>query len=263
MDSSTEWIVFEQPLTERVRAFLRIEFLFDEYTRHRADSSSFGTRASMRSFLDILAVIGRSDLRTDLMKDFAEQIGRFTRLRTRPQVDHAQLDRVLGELRSAGGALQKLGSLHPSQILRDNEFLFAVQNRSAIPGGSCAFDLPTYHRWLSRPHDEVANDMNAWFAPLLPFQQGVRLYLRLLRESTQPSEQVAEAGIFMQTLPVSYPLIRVLIPAEADLYPEISAGKHRISIRFMRLGDVNVRNVPAGDAVTFRLHLCGARAGHD
>lgn len=262
MESRSEWVIFEQPLTERVRAFLRLEFLFDEYAHSRAGQGAFGTRAAMRAFLEALAVIGRSDLRTDLMKDFAEQIARFTRLRSRPGVDHAQLDRVLAELRGAGVALQKLGgAVHPAQLLRENEFLFAVHNRSAIPGGSCAFDLPAYHRWLSRPEQETARDLNAWFAPLTPFELAIRLYLRLLRDSTQAAEHVAEGGVFLHTPQLSYSLIRVLVPDGADVYPEVSAGKHRISVRFMRLGDVNQRNVQAGGAIPFRLQLCSLRGG--
>lgn len=263
MERSAEWVVFEQPLTERVRAFLRLEFLFDEYAHFRADPSVAGARTAMKTFLDILSVIGRSDLRTDLMKDFAEQIAIFTRLRSRPQVDHVQLDRVLADLRNAGSALQKLGNSHPSQLLRENEFLFAVMNRSTIPGGTCAFDLPAYHRWLSRPHAEVAADIAVWSMQLQPFEQAIRLYLHLMRNSTQPSDQIAEGGVFLHTPQAFYPLIRVLIPGNADVYPEISAGKHRISIRFMSLGNVNVRNIQAAAAIPFRLQMCSIRASHD
>jgi cell division protein ZapD len=263
MEPNTDWVVFEQPLTERVRAFLRLEFLFDEYAHFRADTAMAGARAAMKTFLDILSVIGRSDLRTDLMKDFAEQIIVFTRLRTRPQVDHVQLDRVLADLRNAGSALQKLGSAHPSQLLRENEFLFAVQNRSAIPGGTCAFDLPAYHRWLSRAHADVAADIASWSTQLQPFEQAIRLYLHLMRNSTQASDQVAEGGVFLHTPPTFYPLIRVLVPAALDVYPEVSAGKHRISIRFMSLGNINVRNLQAVAAIPFRLQLCSIRASHD
>jgi len=263
MERSADWVVFEQPLTERVRIFLRLEFLFDEYAHFRADTSVAGLRTAVKTFLDILSVIGRADLRTDLMKDFAEQIAKFTQLRSRPQVDHVQLDRVLNDVRNAGAALQKLGSTHPSQLLRENEFLFAVLNRSAIPGGTCAFDLPAYHRWLSRPHAATAIDMAAWSAQLQPFEQAIRLYLRLLRNSTQASDHVAESGIFLHTPQSTYPLIRVLIPVAADVYPEISAGKHRISIRFMALDDVNQRNAQAQAAIPFRLQLCSLRLSHD
>ena len=42
----------------------------------------------------------------------------------------------------------------------------------------------------------------------------------------------------------------------SDVYPEISAGKYRVSIRFMRLSDVNTRNVQAGGSIDFRLQCC-------
>jgi len=83
------------------------------------------------------------------------------------------------------------------------------------------------------------------------------------KEYTQASDHVAESGIFLHTPQSTYPLIRVLIPVAADVYPEISAGKHRISIRFMALDDVNQRNAQAQAAIPFRLQLCSLRLSHD
>jgi len=37
------------------------------------------------------------------------------------------------------------------QALRDSEFLNAIKHRSAIPGGTCEFDLPDYTHWLNQP----------------------------------------------------------------------------------------------------------------
>ncbi len=77
-----------------------------------------------------------------------------------------------------------------------------------------------------------------------------------MRDSTQPAAQVAEGGVFLHVPQASYQLVRVLVPASAEVYPEISAGKHRVSIRFMSLGNVNTRNVQAGGSIPFRLHCC-------
>src|SRR3546814_10463524 len=49
-------LVFEQPLSERVRTFLRLELLFLQYHDHRRDETSFGARASLHALLDLLVV---------------------------------------------------------------------------------------------------------------------------------------------------------------------------------------------------------------
>jgi cell division protein ZapD len=256
MDQGADWIVFEHPLSERIRFLLRLEFLFAQYQHQRNDSSAWGLRASLHSLLEILSVMGRADLRTELLKEIFEQHAALTRLSKRPDVNHERLNEVLRDLNSAAAELQGMSSSSPAMVLRENEFLFAILNRSSIPGGACGFDLPAYYRWLSRPQAETQRDINNWYASLRPLEHAITLYLRLLRESTQPGNQVAEGGVFLHVPQANYQLVRVLVPASADVYPEISAGKHRVAVRFMRLGDVNTRNVQAGGSIAFKLQCC-------
>jgi cell division protein ZapD len=255
MDRTPDWVSFEQPLNERTRSLLRLEFLFAEYGHHLADPTVWGIRAGLKTLLDILSVIGRTDLRTELIRDLTEQRSALNRLRTRPECDRAKLDVVLAELTAVLATLHASGT-HPSTILRDNEFLFSVLNRSSIPGGTCMFDLPAFHRWLSRSHANTERDLSRWFSVLRPYQAAIALYLRLLRDSTAATEQVAESGVHLHVPQGVFPLLRVHVPPDADVYPEISAGKHRFSFRFMRLGDVNQRNVQTADDIVFHLQCC-------
>ena len=255
MDPAANWICFEQPLNERTRSLLRLEFLFAEYAHHAADFTSWGVRAGLRTLLDIVAVIGRVDLRTELIRDLTEQRTVLNRLRTRPELDRARLDTVLAEITAVLTTLHA-NAVHPSAILRDNEFLFSVANRSAIPGGTCVFDLPAYNRWLDRPYAAVERDLSRWFSPLRAYQTGISLYLRLLRDSTAPSELLAPGGVYLHVPQGVYPLLRVEVAPDADVYPEISAGKHRFSFRFMRLGDVNTRTMQTTEDISFRLQCC-------
>lgn len=256
MEQGADWVAFEHPLSERIRFLLRLEFLFAEYHHHRADVSAWGLRASVHTLLDTLSVMGRADVRTELLKEMLEQHTALTRLSKRPDVNHVRLAEVLGELSGAIADLQSMNTSHPAMMLRENEFLFAILNRSSIPGGTCGFDLPAYHRWLCRPPAQALRDLEAWSANLRPVERGIGLYLQLLRDSTQPADQVAEGGVFLHVPQAPCQLVRVLVPAAADVYTEISAGKHRVSIRFMRLGDVNTRNVQAGGSLPFRLQCC-------
>jgi len=256
MDQGADWITFEHPLSERIRFLLRLEFLFAQYQHQCIDTSAWGLRSSLHTLLDILSVMGRSDLRTELLKEIFEQHATLTRLSKRPDVSPERLTEVLKELGGVAAELQSMSSSHPAMVLRENEFLFAVLNRSSIPGGACGFDLPAYHRWLARPQVDTQRDLQSWFANLRPLERAIGLYLRLLRDSTQPTSHTAEGGVFLHVPQASYQLVRVMVPAAADIYPEISAGKYRVSIRFMHLGDVNTRNVQAGGSIAFRLQCC-------
>lgn len=256
MTEDADWVVFEQPLNERVRSFLRLEFLFDQYRHHRARTSLWNNRAALHTLLDVLSVIGRSDLKTELLKDLNDQYTALSRLTEREEIDQSRLNKVLVDLRKACQDLQATVTSYPAALLRESDLLSAVLNRFAIPGGTCAFDLPAYHRWLSLPHERILADLDHWCGQIDALEAAIRIYLRLLRESTESSEQTTEHGIFLYTPRAHYHMIRVLMSSELDVYPEISATHHRFSIRFMRLGDVNARNVQEPSPVPFRMQCC-------
>jgi cell division protein ZapD len=205
--------------------------------------------------LDLLSVIGRADLKTELARELGEQDIALKRLRARADVDHDKLDGVLRDIRNSLAGLQRMAA-HPSIMLRENEFLFAILNRSAIPGGTCEFDLPAYHRWLSRPHAGAESDLSAWFSHLAPLESAIGLVLRLLRDSAASEDCIARGGVHLHVPPANCQLVRVQIAGDADVYPEISAGRHRFSFRFMTLEDVNRRNVQTQRDIAFRLQCC-------
>lgn len=249
-------VVFEQPLNERVRTLLRLEFLFNQLRHHRKDTSSWGVRDTLGSLLDILQVLSRGDLKTEVLKELSSQQSALTRLQQRPGVDGSRLQDVLSDLNEAGNELQSLTSSSLATLLRDNEFLISLLHRGTIPGGASAFDLPGYHYWLSQPAERVGRDLDAWFAELAPFQRATVLLLRLLRHSTDASDQTAKGGMFVHTPQAEYELVRVMVGADAGVYPEISAGRHRFTVRFMSQRDVNARSTQSGDDIPFQLQCC-------
>ena len=90
-----------------------------------------------------------------------------------------------------------------------------------------------------------------------PLQQHIREAIARM------TEHVAAAGVFLHVPQSTYSLIRVQIKADADVYPEISASKHRIAIRFMNLGDVDSRNTQVTRDQPFLLQCCAAAGQAD
>jgi cell division protein ZapD len=252
----TESVVFEQPLTERVRTFLRLEFLFAEHAHHRGDHSSLGVRSTLQALLDILTVLSRSDLKNDILKELSDQHNALTKLAARPGIDSARLQTVLGEISQAVNGMQQLATQFAASLLRGNDFLNALLNRSGIAGGTCAFDLPAYHYWLSQPYDNIKRDLDAWFADIRPFEKAILLYLRLLRNSVESETCVAHGGMYVHTPQGPCVLVRVTVPVASVVYPEISAGRHRFTIRFMSARDVNVRSLQAAADISFQMQCC-------
>ncbi len=55
-DAATRVIVYEQPLNERMRSFLRLDFLYQQAVHHHTRSDPWSTRAAVQALLEILAI---------------------------------------------------------------------------------------------------------------------------------------------------------------------------------------------------------------
>ena len=93
---------FEQPLNERMRTFLRVEFLYEQTLFHVDEPTEFSARAAVTALLEILTILGRSDVRTDVSKELerhAEHLGRY---RSQPGVDPARLTKLIDHIDHTG-----------------------------------------------------------------------------------------------------------------------------------------------------------------
>lgn len=256
MEPQAAEIVFEQPLSERIRSFLRLEHLFAEYEHHRNSPSPFAARARLDALLDVLTILGRSDLKSEIYKDLSEQQTILKQLSNRPGVDNVRLQDVLSEIDHALNNLQQLGSEFASSTLQGNEFLQSIINRNTVPGGKSAFDLPAMSFWLSQPPQQVSRDIDSWFADLIPFAQAILLDLRILRGIVPAQQEIASKGAFAHAPQHPSSLLRIFVPRQAAVYPEVSAGTLRFTIRFLEQKDVNRGAVQTRRDIPFRLQCC-------
>lgn len=251
-----EPIAFEQPLTERMRMFLRIEFLHQQAVFHARQASFFGARAAVASLLEILSITSRGDIRGDTLKELDRHADRLAHYRSTPGVDGARLASLIHEIDVLRGELSQVGKSFMAD-LRENEFLSAVRHRSSIPGGTCDFDVPEYGYWLRLPADERAEQLEGWISRFRPLYDAIAQVLWLTREASEPQPRTADAGFYQDTLGKSdhCDLIRVLMTPSAGLYPEISAGQHRFTIRFVEWLGVDERPKQTTRDVEFLLAL--------
>ena len=143
-------VVYEQPLNERMRTFLRLEFLYTQATYHSELDNSWSSRAAVSSLLEILAITARGDSRSDVLKELERHVNVLKEYQSKTGVDPSRLKSLMSNLIKLREDLSTVGGNYMAP-LRDSEFLSAIKHRSAIPGGTCDFDLPDYSYWLNRP----------------------------------------------------------------------------------------------------------------
>jgi cell division protein ZapD len=248
---------YELPLSERMRTFLRLEFLYQQMLYNCEDESGWATRATISTLLDILAILSRGDLRGEIHKELDHQINALQRFQSQPGVDTRRLDNLIRNLLGSRGEVADIGTQF-LQPLKDSEFLRAIKHRSSIPGGTCEFDLPEYNHWLRQPYDRREQDLAGWIGAIRPLCDAVVEVLWLIRESSEPTDRTAINGMFQHSMQkdVNYRLLRVVLTDNNSLFPEISGSQHRFTVRFLEWSSIDSRAVQTGHDVSFQLAIC-------
>jgi cell division protein ZapD len=250
-------ITYEQPLNERVRTFLRLEHLFDTEDHFLSNSSEWDSRVSLSLLLDIIDMLSRSDVKTELIKEMERHSVTLTNLKRNPGVDLHRLEMILDDINLHLEVLRG-SSYQPGQLLRQDELITSIKQRSSIPGGSCNFDLPAYHHWLQHSLEERHANFENWRKDLLVIKKSVRLALHMIRNSANPVIEEAQDGFFQKPIEgnIACQMVRVLLPAGSIYFPEISGGKHRFTVRFFQQTSTAIRPMQTKDTVEFELHCC-------
>ena len=248
---------YEQPVSERMRTFMRLEFLYQQMLYNSERESDWATRATIAGLLEILAILSRGDVRSEVHKELDHQLDVLQRFQSQPGVDSKRLESLMRNLIESRGEVDAIGTSF-LQPLKESDFLNAIKNRSAIPGGTCEFDLPEYSHWLRQPHARRQADMSRWIGAIRPLCDAVLEALWLIRETGQPVDKLAINGMYQHSMQkdAHCRLLRINLQGNGSLYPEISGSQHRFTVRFLEGSSIDSRAVQTGRDVPFQLTVC-------
>ncbi len=247
---------YDYPFNERIRTLLRVENLFAKLLHNVDSGHEYHHHCALLTLLQILDVVDRSELKLDLIQELDRQKTAMILLKGNPAIEANKLDLILEDLNNASDGLRtettKLG-----QTLRTNEWLMSIKQRAGIPGGVCEFDLPSYHYWLGLSVDSRKDDFQTWLKPLLPMHTAIRIILHILRGSGATTKLVAIDGAYQQMLGGAKPaqMLKIEVANSLTCFPEVSANKYAINIRFNSLDSSQKPQRCEGD-VKFALTLC-------
>ncbi len=211
-----EPITYEQPLNERMRAFMRLEFLWQQLSYHAGVPNPWSSRSAIAGLLEILAITSRGDARGDVLKELERQMSAMRDYQNRPGVDGARLRSILAALVRRREELNAAGA-NFMQRLRESEFLNAIKHRSAIPGGTCEFDLPDYFHWLNLEADLRESDLADWLVTIRPLCESVSELLWITRENAVPRDELAPGGVYQIVFERDRPVQLVRLTAAGRL----------------------------------------------
>lgn len=248
-------ILFEHPFNERVRTYLRLEHLFRRFDLLLQREHAVDHHFCLTTLFEIIEVGGRTDLKTDMLKDLDKHKNQLATYKGNPSVDQDVLLDVLSRIELCFESLNSLGA-KINQLVGENDFLASIRNRISIPGGTCAFDLPAYHSWQQKSIEQRQSDMKRWTEPLKPLYSSVELILGLMRDNGVAQKVMALGGLFQQNFPQGkFQLLRLFIDPSLNLIPEISGNRMMVSIRLMQQDD-NARLQASPTDCSLELALC-------
>ncbi len=236
---------------------LRVETLMKRFHYFEALKGDWSAYSALLTILELTSLLERGDLKQELMKELERQIGALKALAKHQEIDQSKLDLILSRQSNALDRMHHLdGKL--GEHLKRNDFLLAIKQRTSIPGGSCDFDLPQLRFWLNREHEQRVDDLREWARPYCELEEVIELILQAIRDSANSRTVIAENGFYQKPLDTKQPtqLIRIGIDASTLIYPEISAGKHRYSVRFMRAESNDSPPSQVKQDVEFKLSRC-------
>lgn len=246
--------LYEYPCNERVRALLRVEYLFERLFHFARHSDVHSHQVAVATLFDLLDISDRTDLRGAVLQDLERQRTALAALREHPGVAKHTLDEMLAEISAASQGLAGQGRI--AQGLRENDWLNSLRGRVALPGGTSPVDMPSYYSWQLRSDAERDEDIRRWIEPFRPLYRGLGLILQLLRRAGDAVELIARQGAYQEMLAgKSFQLLRVWVQEGARIFPEMSANKYVIWVRFAKQ-NTELKPQAITDDVSFRLARC-------
>lgn len=251
-------IIYDQPLNETIRVCLRLEQLFQQINHQLNDTSLLGTRNVIGYIINVLHILDRPDLKAKLAKELSNSHANLLRYGNSPDVDAGKftaLTQQLDELsRSLIDSSGKIG-----HRLRDVELLNMLRLHLASPGGGCSFDIPLYYYWLHQPVATRETTINEWLSEFSQIRTAVTVLLDLVRNNGRAEEKTAIHGFHQELLDPQSNLrmIRIGMPVDVPAYPEVSVGRHFMSVRFY-FPDIEKRPMQYSENLTFLITYCNS-----
>jgi len=240
-------LIYEQPLNEKIRSYLRIENLALQLQLHLKDDHQHQCFYPLFSLAELTE---RCDYRSDILKDIEKQIQIISSWRANSNVDHDQVDQLKQKLSAFKLSLQTQERI--GCRFKQDKFISALRQRFNMTGAYCNFDLPQLHFWLGKDWQSRQQDIEGWVQQFQPLLAPIMFLLDLIRTTADFSLCQAQAGFYQSNSPQPLLLIRVKINSDQNCYPTISGNRNRYAIHFV---DFNLHH-HTNETIEFSLATC-------
>lgn len=247
-------VVYEFPLNEKVRNYLRVEHLLGLLSEPKKTCEQHTEIQFFRDFFALLDLVERIDLRTELLLDLNRYSVTLNSWLSHPNIDKKRIELQIELVYTISEKLKE--SKRIGYELKSDRFLTAIRQRFSIPGATCSFDLPKLHYWLSLDKNTKQSNLHQWLEPLTILKDAIYLALEFIRNREELSDVSAENGFYQGVTDSKIELIRVQSLQTTLFYPTLSGNKYRYAVRFMKFSQNDNESTAVDETVTFLLARC-------
>jgi len=245
-------ILYEHPLNERIRNYLKLEQLFKQVNSCAVSDILINHQVFFSALFAIIDTLERTDMRGDLIKDLEKLQHNLVVWSQAPDIDSTVLE---DNLRDTVALVSQLRVNNQSWAhLKENMLLSSLKQRFAIQGGNSSFDLPQLQFWLHQPKTQITKEIEQWLSLLDNINNSLALVLKFIRQRAEFTCIETDSG-FYQDSGEGLLLLRIKIDQSAQYFPTISGNKFRYSIRFMLPCEQQGRRY-SNQATKFQLARC-------
>ena len=241
--------IYEQPIDERIRKFLRLENIYMKINNHMDIDSKYDAYSTLLNISELFINLTRSEIKRDLISEIETQKVRYQEYSKLDGADRIKLNSIMEKQNAILKTLHDLEANYLN-VLKNDELLQTIIKHINT---SCA-DLDY---WLSRDHDFRKNQINLWLELIKPIENSIFFCLDLLRKSSETVEITAKDGMYLFKMDIEKKirLLRVTMKTDNYFFPRISVGPQRATIAFMTIDDNN-KIIRLNQDINFVLDLC-------
>ncbi len=202
--------IYEQPIDERIRKFLRFENIYMKINNHMDIDSKHDAYSTLLNISDLFINLTRSEIKRDLISEIETHKVRYQEYIKFDGADKIKLNSIMEKQNAILKTLHDLEANYLN-VLKNDELLQTIIKHINT---SCA-DLDY---WLSRDHDFRKNQINLWLELIKPIENSIFFCLDLLRKSSETIEITAKDGMYLFRMDIEKKIRLLRVTMKTDNY---------------------------------------------
>ena len=192
--SDNQVSLYEEPVQEKIRKFIRIEFLLNKIYYFKGKDNKSENYISLLALCELYEILSRSDIKSELIREIETQNTYLQKIKEIPQADSSKLNSVLEKQSQLLKLIYSIEINYLDHLERDILFKTILKNCfTQLQPASIDF-------WLSRDILNRETQIDLWLEPLIFIKRSIDFILEVIRKSGRFEDRVAEKGFFMEKL---------------------------------------------------------------